>query len=126
LEGTQVRDGIYGLYLDPTYRPPEGAPNSGNRYHLEENLAAAPQLFATHTFERLPLTLGLGVYAPFGASASWPDDTGFRTVATKGSLTYYEGWQSRSERRAEFFLKSGLCLFSFSGGSGFSKRDPGL
>jgi hypothetical protein len=39
---------------------------------------------------------------------------------------YYEGWQSRSERRAEFFLKSGLCLFSFSGGSGFSKRDPGL
>ena len=44
----------------------------------------------------------------------------------RSDAPYYEGCQSRSERRAEFFLKSGLGLFSFLGGSGFSKRDPGL
>src|SRR5450432_3757956 len=72
LESTQLRAGLYGVYLDPTYRPPESAPNSGNTYHLENQLAAVPQFFATHTLDGLPLSLGLGVYAPFGASATWP------------------------------------------------------
>ena len=88
LEGTQLRAGLYGLYLDPTYRPPGGAINSGNTYHIENKLAAVPQFFATHTLRDLPLSFGLGVYAPFGLSAKWPQDTGFRAVATEGSLTY--------------------------------------
>jgi len=88
LEGDQLRSGIYGLYLDPTFEPPASEPNAGNRYHLENNLAAAPQLFLTHALEKIPLSLGLGVYAPYGAGASWPDDTGFRSVATESKLTY--------------------------------------
>jgi len=88
LPGNQLRSGIYGLYLDPTFEPPASEPNAGNRYHLENNLAAAPQFFLTHVLEKLPLSLGLGVYAPYGAGASWPDDTGFRSVATEGKLTY--------------------------------------
>jgi long-chain fatty acid transport protein len=36
----------------------------------------------------MPLSFGLGVYAPYGGSISWPQDTGFRTVATQGKLTY--------------------------------------
>ena len=88
LPGTQFRAGLYGLYYDPAFRPPEAAPNSGHTYHLENKLAAAPQIFATHTMAELPLSLGLGVYAPFGSSAKWPEDTGFRAVATQGSLTY--------------------------------------
>ena len=34
------------------------------------------------------MSFGLGVYAPYGGSISWPDDTGFRTVAMQGKLTY--------------------------------------
>lgn len=88
LDGTQLRGGLYGVYLDPTYRPPESALNRGNTYHIENKVAAVPQFFATHTLESLPLSFGLGVYAPFGLSAEWPQDTGFRAVATEGSLTY--------------------------------------
>lgn len=88
LTGDQLRSGIYGIYLDPTFEPPAAEPNSGTSYHVNNNLAAAPQLFITHALEKLPLSLGLGVYAPYGAGVSWPQDTGFRSVATKGRLTY--------------------------------------
>ena len=30
----------------------------------------------------------MGVYAPFGGSVGWPQDTGFRTVGTTGEVTY--------------------------------------
>jgi long-chain fatty acid transport protein len=30
----------------------------------------------------------VGVYAPFGGKVNWPEDTGFRTVATRGALAY--------------------------------------
>ncbi len=87
-QGDEVRFGLYGLYLDPTFEPPSGAPNSGNTYHIENRLAAAPQFFYTHALEKVPVSLGLGVYAPYGAGVSWPEDTGFRSVATEGKLTY--------------------------------------
>jgi long-chain fatty acid transport protein len=37
----------------------------------------------------MPVSFGLGVYAPYGGSMSWPQDTGFRAVALNGSLTYF-------------------------------------
>jgi long-chain fatty acid transport protein len=84
LEGNNVRGGIYGIYLDPSY----GSPNNGQTYHSSKNLAAVPQLFYTYTAKSAPLSFGLGIYAPYGGSMSWPQDTGFRTVATQGKLTY--------------------------------------
>src|SRR5208282_4193280 len=84
LEGNNLRAGIYGIYLDPSFGPP----NSGNTYHSSDNLAAVPQFFYTYTPEKLPLSFGLGVFAPYGGSMDWPDGTGFRTVATQGDLTY--------------------------------------
>jgi long-chain fatty acid transport protein len=84
LEGGNLRSGIYGIYLDPSYN----SPSSGNTYHSSDNLAAVPQLFYTYTPKDWPLSFGLGIYAPYGGSISWPDDTGFRTVATQGKLTY--------------------------------------
>jgi long-chain fatty acid transport protein len=88
LKGDNVRGGIYGIYLDPSYSPPGSAPNSGQTYHSSEHLAAVPQLFYTHTAKGAPLSFGLGVYAPYGGKMSWPQDTGFRSVAISGSLTY--------------------------------------
>lgn len=88
LEGNNIRGGLYGLYFDPTYTPPSDAANSGNTYHIENNLAAALQLFYAYTPADWPVTFGVGMYAPYGASVTWPQDTGFRTVATEGELTY--------------------------------------
>lgn len=88
LEGDHLRGGVYGIYLDPTYRPPDSAPNRGNTYHIENKLAAAPNFFYTHTAENSHLSFGLGVYAPYGGSVSWPQDTGFRAVALGSSLQY--------------------------------------
>ena len=88
LTNTSIRSGIYGIYLDPTFQPPAHRANSGNTYPINDQLAAVPQLFATHTLRKLPLSFGVGLYAPYGGSMGWPDNTGFRTVATKGALTY--------------------------------------
>lgn len=88
LQGSNLRAGVYGIYLDPSYQPPSSAQNSGNTYHSSDNLAAVPQFFYTYTPEKVPLSFGLGVYAPYGGSMNWPQDTGFRTVATHGKLTY--------------------------------------
>ena len=88
LSSNNIRSGIYGIYLNPTFRPPAGQANSGKTYQISKNFAAVPQFFATHTLRSLPLSFGVGVYAPYGGSITWPNDTGFRSVATKGSLTY--------------------------------------
>jgi long-chain fatty acid transport protein len=84
LDGNNVRFGIYGVYLYPTYQSP-----SGGTFHNQENLHAIPQLYYTYSPEDFPLSFGLGLYSPFGLSSRWPQDTGFRTVATQGSITYY-------------------------------------
>jgi long-chain fatty acid transport protein len=88
LSSNNVRGGIYGIYLDPSFQPPAGRPNSGNTYTIGKKFAAVPQLFFTHTLSNLPLSFGVGLYAPYGGNISWPNDTGFRSIATKGSLTY--------------------------------------
>jgi long-chain fatty acid transport protein len=88
LKGDNLRGGVYGIYLNPSYSPPGSVPNSGNTYHSSENLAAVPQFFYTHTAKSAPISFGLGVYAPFGGNMNWPQDTGFRSVAVSGSLTY--------------------------------------
>jgi long-chain fatty acid transport protein len=88
LDGNNLRSGIYGIYADTDYRPPSTNGNAGNTYHDIDHFAAVPQMFLTHTFDQLPLGVGLGIYAPFGGKMNWPEDTGFRSVATRGSLTY--------------------------------------
>jgi long-chain fatty acid transport protein len=88
LEGQQFRLGAYALHFNPTFKPPNDAANAGETYHIEEKDAIAPQLYYSYNIPDCPITLGLGVYAPHGASVTWPQDTGFRSVATMGELTY--------------------------------------
>ena len=88
LTGTQLRSGIYGLYYDPTYQPPKGARNAGKTYDIKKQFAAAPQFFFSSKLKDMPVSAGLGVYAPYGGGISWPADTGFRSVGTRSSLTY--------------------------------------
>jgi len=85
LEGNNLRAGVYGFYLDPTYQRLSG----GNSFDNERKYHVVPQLYYTLSLKELPLSFGLGVYSPLGLSSKWPQDTGFRTVATEASLTYY-------------------------------------
>jgi long-chain fatty acid transport protein len=88
LTNSNFRGGAYGAYFEPSFTPPGNAPNHGQTYYSSDNFAVIPQLFYTYTAKGAPLSFGLGVYAPYGGNMSWPQDTGFRTVATSGSLTY--------------------------------------
>jgi len=90
LEGNELRGGLYGIYLDSSFSPPSSAPNHGHTYDNQDNYAVVPQLFYTYTPTNIPIpvSFGLGVYAPYGGKSSWPQDTGFRSVAIGGSLTY--------------------------------------
>jgi long-chain fatty acid transport protein len=88
LEGNELRGGLYGIYLDSSFSPPSSAPNHGHTYDNQDNYAVVPRIFYTYTPTNIPLSFGLGFYAPFGGKSSWPQDTGFRAVALGGSLTY--------------------------------------
>ncbi len=85
LKGNTLRAGIYGLYLNPTYEPPAG----GQSYENTKSWHAVPQVFYARRAEKVPLGYGIGLFAPFGLSSEWPQDTGFRTVATEGCLKYF-------------------------------------
>ena len=89
LQGNNVRGGVYGIYLNQTFTPTNGAFNSGNTYHNSDDLAAVPQFFYVYTPRNSPTSFGLGLYAPYGGKTDWPQNTGFRAVAIQGSLEYF-------------------------------------
>ena len=86
LEGINFRGGAYGLYFNPTFTPP--LPANTNTFHIANQWVAVPQGFASYTPMDWPVSFGLGVYSPYGGKLTWPQDTGFRSVAIDGSLTY--------------------------------------
>jgi long-chain fatty acid transport protein len=82
LPGNNVEVGGYAISLGTQYKNPQTGVTFGNQNPWSE----IPQLFYTYGNETHGYSLGLGIYAPSGMSASFPDTTGFRTVATQGSL----------------------------------------
>ena len=88
LTNSNFRGGLNSVYFEPFFKPPTGQDNSGHTYNSSDNFAFLPQFFYTYKCKGAPFSFGLGVYAPFGGSMSWPKDTGFNTVATGGSLKY--------------------------------------
>ena len=88
LEGNNLRSGLYGIYLEPQFTPPANKPNHGEVYSVGKHFAGVPDFFFTHRLKRTPFTVGLGIYAPYGGSVSWPDAAGFRSVAEASRLTY--------------------------------------
>jgi len=82
LKGNNLRAGVYGIYLDPTYTPPGGGPT----FHNESKLHAIPQIYYTYSAKDFPVSFGLGVYAPFGLGLQWSEDTGFRTAGIRSDL----------------------------------------
>jgi long-chain fatty acid transport protein len=83
LEGNNLRGGVYGIYLDPSYK----SPSSGQTFDNENKRHAIPQFYYTYGRTNWPVSFGLGVYSPFGLQVEWPQNTGFRAVATQGKVT---------------------------------------
>ena len=83
LEGNNLRGGVYGIYLDPSYK----SPTSGQTFDNENKRHAIPQFYYTYGRTNWPVSFGLGVYSPFGLQVECPQNTGFRAVATQGKVT---------------------------------------
>lgn len=82
LEGHNVRMGVYGLSFTTEFESP-----SGSSSETKDAMHLIPQFFYSYKPEKLPLSFGLGVYAPFGMQVEWPEDTGFRTIALQSDLS---------------------------------------
>jgi len=82
LQGAQVSLGLYGISARTSYTSPSGA-----TAHTDANPQFVPQVYATYSFKDVPISVGLGVYVPYGLSVNWGDPS-FSNVAQKGKLTY--------------------------------------
>ena len=83
LEGDQIRVGLYLISADTKYTSP-----SGVEAQTDTSLQPVPQLYYTHAFGETPITVGLGVYAPYGLGMDWGDSPPFAAIAQKGKLLY--------------------------------------
>lgn len=88
LQGQNLRGGTYGIYIDPSFKAPSGSGIDGT-FHSQDKLAAVPEFYYTYTMQNAPVSFGLGAFSPFGLASRWPQTTGFRTLATEGSLKYF-------------------------------------
>lgn len=83
LQGDQFRAGLYLISADTKYTSP-----GGDTAQTDTTLQPVPQLYYVHSFENVPFTVGLGVYAPYGLSLDWGDNPPFGAIAKNGSLLY--------------------------------------
>src|SRR5580704_2431753 len=80
LDGQNVRIGTYAILLNDHFEGGGGALNT------HESVQATPQLYYTYSFQDVPISVGLGLYTPYGLSVSWPDTAPFAEYY--GSLQY--------------------------------------
>ena len=83
LEGDNIRAGIYVISADTKYTSP-----SGVTARTDNSPQPVPQLYYVHSFANTPISAGLGIYAPYGLSLDWGNNTPFNTIAESGSLVY--------------------------------------
>ena len=86
LPGMQVSLGMYVISAYTSYTSPSGA-----KAHTDPFPQFVPQVYAVDTLKNLPLSFGLGIYAPYGLAISWGQDPQFSSIAQKGHLTFITG-----------------------------------
>ena len=86
LHGQNANFSLYTIYLNSHYTSP-----AGSEVDTKDEIQAIPRLYYTYSFQNLPLSLGLGIYTPYGLGLEWPDNSGFRTLAIEGRILYLTG-----------------------------------
>lgn len=84
LPGTQVMAGTAIVHLDSVFR----SSTTGESAQLQDQFPLVPHLYITHRFKQWDerLSIGLGVYTPFGIVVDWPDNWGGRFDSTDAKL----------------------------------------
>lgn len=82
-EGPEMSAGIYAISADTEFTSPGGV-----KAKTDTSIQAVPQIYFVDSFTNIPISVGLGVYAPYGLSLDWGNNTPFNTVAESGSLLY--------------------------------------
>lgn len=85
LEGQNAEFNLYAISVNSLYRAPDGSD-----HYSKFSIQSAPAAYYTWTAKDIPLSLGAGVYAPYGLAMEWPEGSPFRTDGGpyRGSLTY--------------------------------------
>src|SRR5690606_17648073 len=83
LDGQNLSLGVHNLSINSHYESP-----AGNEADTKFGIISVPQIYYTQSLKESPVSLGLGIYVPYGLSLEWPQDTGFRTLAIRGELNY--------------------------------------
>lgn len=85
IQGQDLQLGVLNyLGINADHTSPTGA-ETDNRFEV----IPIPQLYYTFSSTNMPLSFGLGLYAPFGLSVTWPQNSGFRSLAIESSLQYF-------------------------------------
>jgi long-chain fatty acid transport protein len=84
LQGTQIMAGGSVVYLDTTFR----SSTTGESTQLQDQFPLVPHFFVTHRFKKWDerLTVGLGIYTPFGLVVDWPDNWQGRFASINAKL----------------------------------------
>ena len=83
LPGTQLMIGAALIKLDSIFR----SPTTGDT-QLQDQFPVLPHIYITHRFKGLDqrLSVGLGIYTPFGIVIDWPDNWQGRFAVTNARL----------------------------------------
>lgn len=84
LPGTQVMIGTAIVYLDSTFR----SSTTSESTQLQDQFPLLPHLYITHRFKQWDerLSIGLGIFTPFGVVIDWPDNWQGRFDSTNARL----------------------------------------
>jgi long-chain fatty acid transport protein len=82
LDGQNLSAGLYLLSAGVKYEGTAGAARANGQFQ------PVPQLYYTRSLSDLPLSFGVGVYAPYGLSMDYGNTGPFHNVAQNGSLLY--------------------------------------
>ncbi len=89
LPGTQLMIGTSIVKLDSTFR----SSTSGESTQLQDQFPIIPHFYITHRFKQWDerVSIGLGVYTPFGIVVDWPDNWQgrFNTTDARLRVTVY-------------------------------------
>jgi len=83
LKGDNIRVGLYVISADTKYTS-----SSGATAKTDTSLQTVPQIYYVHSYANVPISVGLGVYAPYGLSLDWGNNSPLNRVAESGSLVY--------------------------------------